>query len=84
MSFKASGERRSWGFKFNPILKHIFLGFRNGLNPRSLSSKVSNTRNLPKNHKYMASEPSGIDRKYLHGGGSRYIQENNDEYYTEG
>lgn len=32
----------------------------------------------------MASEPSGVDRKYLHGGGSRYIQENNDEYYTDG
>ena len=61
-----------------------FLGFRNGLNPRSLSSKASNTRNLPNNHKYMASEASGVDRRYLHGGGSRYIQENNDEYYTDG
>ena len=32
----------------------------------------------------MASEPIGVTRKYLHGGGSRYIQKNNDEYYTDG
>ena len=59
-------------------------GHRNGLNPRSLSSKASNVRNLPNNHEYMASEPEGQKRQYLHGGGSRYIQQNNDEYYTNG
>ena len=61
-----------------------YSGLRNGLNPRSLGSKASNVRNLPDNHDYMASEPLGQRRQYLHGGGSRYIQQNTDEYYTEG
>lgn len=56
-------------------------GLRNGLNPRSLFSKASNIRNLPENHPYMASEPVGTDSRYLHGSGSRFIQQNNDEYY---
>merc|ERR1712113_62449 len=60
-----------------------FSGFRNGLNPRSLSSRESNVRNLEVNHDYMASESIGVTRKYLRGGGSRYIQKNNDEYYTD-
>ena len=61
------------------------LGLRNGLNPRSLSTADgNNVRGLDPNHKYMASERAGEARTYLHGGGSRYIQENTDEYYTRG
>jgi len=61
-----------------------FSGLRNGLNPRSLSTAGgNNVRGLPRDHKYMASEPAGSSRRYLHGGGSRYIQENSDEYYTQ-
>jgi arylsulfatase A-like enzyme len=63
---------------------YALAGLRNGLNPRSLSTATGNARNLPNNHEYMASEPTGTAHKYLHGGGSRYIQANNDEYYTLG
>ena len=61
-----------------------FSGLRNGLNPRSLTSKSSNVRNLNSGSQYMASEPQHTSSKYLHGAGSRFIQGNNDEYYLQG
>lgn len=61
-----------------------FSGLRNGLNPRSLQSRVSNVRGVDSSSAFMANEPEGVESQYLHGGGSRYIQPNNDDYYVNG
>lgn len=58
-------------------------GLRNGLSPRSLPSKASNIRNIDSGE-YLANEKQGKTSQYLHGGGSRYIQGNNDDYYING
>lgn len=61
-----------------------FSGLRSGLNPRSLQSKASNVRRVDSSSPFMANEPEGVQSQYLHGGGSRYIQPNNDDYYVNG